>query len=71
MAPYKDDLPDDVKQAAETARNAIIDGSLHPFAGPVKNQAGEVAIAEGAAATDEELLGMNWYVEGVQGKLPQ
>ena len=44
----------------------IIDGTVHPFAGPISNQAGEVAVAEGETLSDEDLLKMDWYVEGVQ-----
>ena len=56
----------EVKAAAEAVREAIIAGTTHPFAGPVKDQKGEVKIAEGAVASDEMLSKMDWYVEGVQ-----
>jgi hypothetical protein len=32
----------------------------------VKNQAGEVVIAEGEAPGDDVLQSMDWYVQGVQ-----
>ena len=50
-------------------RQGISSGALHPFAGPIRNQAGEVAVAEGETLPDEALLKMDWYVQGVQGKL--
>src|SRR3546814_151107 len=65
MAPYNPKLPPEAVEAAETVRKAIVDGSLHPFAGPIKHQAGEVKVPEGSTMTDQELLGMDWYVEGV------
>lgn len=71
MAPYGDAVPQEVRDAADAVKNAIIDGSLHPFQGPIRNQAGEVVVAEGEVVSDKDLLGMNWYVEGVQGELPQ
>lgn len=40
------------------------------FTGPIKDNAGEEKVAEGAAMTDEELLGMSWFVEGVDGEIP-
>ena len=52
-------------------KNGIMDGSLHPFAGPIKNQEGEVVVKEGDVVSDEELLKMNWYVEGVDDELPE
>lgn len=71
MAPYGDAVPDDVRAAADKVRDGIIDGSLHPFAGPIKNQAGEMIANEGETISDGDLLGMDWYVEGVQGELPK
>jgi basic membrane protein A len=71
MAPYGDAVPADVRAAADKTRDAIIDGSLHPFAGPINNQAGEEVTKAGATIPDGDLLGMDWYVEGVQGDLPK
>ena len=71
MSAYADSLPEDVKADAMATEAAIKNGELHPFAGPVKNQAGEVMVPEGENASDEMLLGMDWYVEGVDGKLPK
>lgn len=71
MAPYGDAVPDDVRAAADAVEQAIIDGTTHPFQGPIRNQAGEEVVAEGETVSDEDLLGMNWYVEGVQGELPK
>jgi simple sugar transport system substrate-binding protein len=44
---------------------------MHAFAGPIKNQKGEVVVKEGETVSDGDLLGMNWYVEGVQGSVPK
>ncbi len=70
MAPYTN-LPDDVVEMAETTQAKITSGELLPFAGPVKDQAGEVKIPEGESAPEGMLLGMNWYVQGVDDTLPQ
>ena len=71
MSPYADSLPDDVKADAMAIEEAIKNGEIHPFKGPINNQAGEVMVADGENASDEMLLGMDWYVEGVDGKLPK
>jgi len=68
---YGEAVPSDVRAAADVIRDGIIDGTLHPFQGPIRNQAGEEVVAEGEVASDEMLLGMDFYVEGVQGTLPQ
>jgi basic membrane protein A len=69
FAPYGDAVSADVRAAAEAVKQGIVDGSLHPFAGPINNQAGEQVIGEGEVLDDGVLLGMDWYVEGVQGEL--
>ena len=68
---YSADVPEDVKAAAEIVREGIMDGSLHSFQGPILSQAGEEVLAEGEQFDDQTLLGMNFYVQGVQGDLPQ
>ncbi len=52
--------------AGDAVENGIIAGTLHPFAGPIANQAGEVVVGEGEHLSDEQLLKMDWYVQGVQ-----
>ncbi|MCF8480080.1 MAG: BMP family ABC transporter substrate-binding protein [Rhodospirillum sp.] len=71
ISEYNSEVPEDVVAKAEEVREAIIAGTLHPFAGPIKNQAGEVVVPEGETLSDEKLLSMDWYVEGVQGELPK
>jgi simple sugar transport system substrate-binding protein len=70
MAPDTN-MPDDVKAKAEETEAKIRSGELHPFAGPVKKQDGSDWLAEGEVAEDGVLLGMNFYVEGVDDQLPQ
>lgn len=70
MAPFNANLPAEAIADAEQAVADIKSGARHPFDGPVRDQSGAVRIAEGERASDEMLLGMDWYVEGVQGKLP-
>jgi basic membrane protein A and related proteins len=70
IAPFTN-MPEDVaKMAAETAE-AIKTGKLHPFTGPITRQDGTVAGEAGKPLSDEEILGMNWYVKGIDDKLPE
>ena len=64
-------VPAEVKAEAEALRDAIAKGEHHPFTGPLKKQDGSDWLAEGATATDEELSGMNFYVEGITAPMPQ
>jgi len=70
MAPYTN-MPDDVKKLAEETEAKIRSGELHPFTGPVKKQDGSEWLAQGAKSDDGTLLGMNFYVAGIDDKLPQ
>ncbi|MEZ5667022.1 MAG: BMP family ABC transporter substrate-binding protein [Alphaproteobacteria bacterium] len=70
LAPLHAGVPDDARALIEDRRAAIAAGTAHPFAGPVADQDGTVRIAAGAVADDGMLLGMDWYVEGVDDRLP-
>jgi basic membrane protein A and related proteins len=64
-------VPAEVKAEAEKLRDDIAAGTVHPFTGPIKKQDGSDWLADGATAPDGDLLGMNFYVEGIVGDIPQ
>ena len=64
-------VPDDVKAAALEMKDKIASGEMHPFTGPLKKQDGSDWLAEGETADDGTLAGMNFYVEGIEGEIPQ
>ncbi|MEP2654617.1 MAG: BMP family ABC transporter substrate-binding protein [Sedimentitalea sp.] len=66
-----DAVPADVKAEALAMKAAIADGSYHPFTGPLKKQDGSDWLADGDVADDGTLAGMNFYVEGITGEIPQ
>ncbi|NVP54612.1 MULTISPECIES: BMP family ABC transporter substrate-binding protein [Rhizobiaceae] len=70
MAPYTN-MPDDVKKMAEDTEAKIRSGELHPFTGPIKKQDGSEWLKDGEKPEDGVLLGMNFYIAGVDDKLPQ
>lgn len=70
MAPYTN-MPDDVKALAEETEAKIKSGEFNPFTGPVMKQDGTEWLADGVVAEDGELLGLNFYVAGVDDQLPQ
>lgn len=63
-------MPADVAAAATAARDGIADGSLVIFQGPMKDNQGNVILKDGEALDDGGLWAMNYYLEGVQGKIP-
>ncbi|MCO6390428.1 BMP family ABC transporter substrate-binding protein [Aliihoeflea aestuarii] len=70
MAPYAN-MPDDVRAEATETEESIRSGAFNPFTGPVNKQDGSVWLAEGEVAEDSVLLGLNFYVEGIDDQLPQ
>ena len=68
MAPYTN-MPDDVKKLAEETE-AKIKGGFEPFTGPIKKQDGSEWLKDGEVAEDSVLLGLNFYVAGVDDQLP-
>ncbi|GAB7387121.1 BMP family ABC transporter substrate-binding protein [Bacillaceae bacterium] len=71
LAPFGSRVPEDVKKLVEMKKADIIAGKLHPFQGPVKDQNGNVVIAEGEIPSIEKLETMDYFVEGVIGNIPR
>ena len=70
MAPYTN-MPDDVKKLAEETQAAITEGKLMPFKCPIVGQDGkEVECKGGTHLDDGQVLGMNFYVKGIDEKIP-
>ncbi|SER13169.1 nucleoside-binding protein [Amphritea atlantica] len=68
---FNESIPADVVTHAKELIAGIKDGSVYPFAGPIKNQAGELVVAEGERLNYEDLEKMNWYVEGITSEIPK
>ena len=68
-----DAVPADVKASALALKASLADGSYHAFTGPLNKQDGTAWLAEGETASDygdDGLAGMSFYVEGVDGDIP-
>ncbi|MEM9196860.1 MAG: BMP family ABC transporter substrate-binding protein, partial [Pseudomonadota bacterium] len=63
-------IPFAVRKEAMDAAVAIASGRLHAFTGPINKQDGTPWLAPGETASDGDLLGMNFYVEGLEGSIP-
>jgi basic membrane protein A len=62
-------VPKAVQQEVLARQGEIATGKLRPFAGPISDNTGKAIVAKGKALSDEQILGMNYLVEGVQGKV--
>ena len=65
-----DAVPADVKAEALALVASIASGDYHPFTGPLNKQDGSAWLAAGETADDGTLAGMNFYVEGLTGDVP-
>ena len=68
---FADALPDGVRQLGEILRKGLIDGTIDPFGGGIRDQQGKVRLEKGAAFTVEELMRMNWLCDSVIGRIPK
>jgi basic membrane protein A len=71
LTPLNKSVPPDVARLFEDKQREIADGKLVPFAGPIKDNTGAVKLASGSQLTHEQLMAINWYVEGVDGSIPK
>jgi basic membrane protein A and related proteins len=70
LSPFTN-MPDDVKAMAEATVAKIKSHELYPFTGPITKQDGTVVGEAGKPLPDGDILGMNWYVKGIDDQLPQ
>jgi len=65
-----DKVPAELKAKVEAAKAGLKDGSLVIWKGPVTDNAGKVQLEKDKPADDAWLGGINFYVKGVEGKVP-
>ncbi len=61
-------VPKAVQAEVLARQRDIASGKLRPFTGPIFDNEGAQVLGKGQAMTDEKILGMNFFVAGVQGK---
>jgi len=68
MAPFGPKVPQKVKDAVNRAKADLESGTIVAFKGPIKDQEGNVRVAEGAVLKEDVMGSVDWFVEGVIGK---
>jgi simple sugar transport system substrate-binding protein len=63
-------VPKEVVDEVNARAAAISAGEFHPFTGPIQSNDGREIAAKGVVLTDEQLGKMDFYVQGVVGKVP-
>ncbi|MDB5954397.1 BMP family ABC transporter substrate-binding protein [Ramlibacter sp.] len=64
------DVPDTAKQKLDQVKAGLKDGSLVIWKGPLVDNTGKEILAKDAVADDKFLGGINFFVKGVEGKVP-
>ena len=70
LAPFGAAVPADLRKRVEARKADIAAGRFHPFAGRIADSDGKVR-QEAGAMGDDALNRMDYYVQGVQGRLPR
>jgi len=65
-----DQVPQDVKDLVAKTKASMADGSFNVFHGPLLDNAGKEILKKDEVADDKLLGGLNFYVKGVDGKVP-
>lgn len=64
------DVPEETKTKIADIKKGLSDGSFSIWKGPIVGQDGKEVVAKDAVADDKFLGGVNFYVKGVEGKVP-
>lgn len=71
LTPLHSNVPEKVAKDFHAKEQAIIDGTLVPFTGPIVNQEGKTVVPAGEKMPLDQLLSINFYVKGVEGTIPK
>jgi basic membrane protein A len=67
VAPFGSKVPQEVKDLVAQTQADIEAGKIVVFKGPIKDQDGNVKVAEGEILGDDAMGSVDWFVEGVIG----
>ncbi|HVO72223.1 MAG TPA: BMP family ABC transporter substrate-binding protein [Aggregatilineaceae bacterium] len=67
LAPFGPAVPKEVVDMVNTNKQAIIDGKLNIWAGPIKDNTGTIRVKQGDVLTNDQLNSMDWLVDGAIG----
>ena len=65
-----EDVPAETKAKVEEVKKGLLEGSFAIWKGPITDNTGKVQVAKDSVADDQFLGGLNFYVKGVEGKVP-
>ncbi len=65
-----DDVPADTKARVDEVKKGLRDGSYAIWKGPITDNTGKLVLKKDEVADDKFLGGLNFFVKGVEGKVP-
>jgi basic membrane protein A len=69
LAPLTDLAPEGAEEAVAEYTTLINNGEFHVFQGPLYDQAGNEIIGEGETLSDDQMLSMDYFIQGVVGTI--
>jgi basic membrane protein A and related proteins len=70
LAPFSPRVPEEVRARINERQQAILTGEWDVFCGPIRGANNNLVVEEGKCLTDEEMLSMDYFLEGVVGEAP-
>jgi basic membrane protein A len=70
LADFSPLVPQEIRDMVQEYEDKIVAGEWDVFCGPIAAQNGKLAFSDGVCMNDGEMLGMDWFVEGVVGEAP-
>ena len=70
LVAVSDKVPAEIKAKVDAARAGLKDASFHPWKGPIVGQDGKNVVEKDVTPDDKFMLGISFYVKGVDGKVP-
>lgn len=64
-------VPRQTQKLVNLLKKAIANNSFQPFTGPVYDRMGVLRLKEDEAASHEQVLSMDWFVDAVESELPE
>ena len=64
------DVPEEAQKALDDVKTGLKAGSYNIWKGPISDNTGKEVLAKDAVADDKFLGGINFFVKGVEGKVP-
>ena len=71
LVSISDKVPAEIKDRVAQVKQGLADGSFSIWKGPIVGQDGKTVVADGTTADDKFLSGIDFFVQGVDAKLPK